>query len=175
MTPARLGAVLAAATVVLDQGTKLALLFGYDLPLHHPVRLAPVLDLTVVWNRGISYGLFQQHSQVGRWLLVAVSLVAAAGLCLWMARTGSRLLAAALGLIVGGAPGNAVDRVAYGAVFDFVHFHVGSWSWYVFNVADAAIVAGVAGLLYDGLVLERRRARESRPRQLGQAATRSPE
>ncbi len=80
-------------------------------------------------------------------------------LALWLRRTGQRLLAASLGLILGGALGNAVDRVAYGAVFDFVHVHVGSFSWYVFNVADAAIVAGVVGLLYDSLFLEGRRTR----------------
>ena len=175
MTAPRLGALLAAATLALDQASKLWLLFASDLPLRGPVRLAPVLELVTVWNRGISYGLFQQHSALGRWLLVAVSLAAAVGLSLWMIRASSRFVAAALGLIVGGALGNAIDRVAYGAVFDFVHFHVGAWSWYVFNVADAAIVAGVAGLLYDGLVLERRRARNARSGNIGQAATRSPE
>ena len=70
------------------------------------------------------------------------------------------MLVLSLGLIVGGAVGNAIDRIVYGAVFDFVHFHVGAWSWYVFNVADAAIVAGVVGLLYDSLVLEGRRTRQ---------------
>jgi len=117
----------------------------------------------VVWNRGISYGLFQQDSEFGRWALVALSVVAGIGLSLWIRRAPNPLVAAALGLIVGGALGNAVDRVAYGAVFDFIHFHVGSFSWYVFNIADAAIVAGVVGLLYDALVLERRRPRPAKP------------
>jgi signal peptidase II len=175
VSPGRLGAGLALATVALDQASKLWLLFVYDLPLREPVTLAPVLDLMVVWNRGISYGLFQQDSGLGRWALVVLSLVAAFGLCLWMARTPSRFLAAALALVAGGAIGNAIDRIAYGAVFDFIHFHVGSWSWYVFNVADAAIVAGVVGLLYDGFVLERRRGREPQAGDIGQAATRSPE
>jgi signal peptidase II len=175
VTPARLGATVALATVALDQASKLGLLFGYDLPLREPVTLAPVLDLMVVWNRGISYGLFQQYSEAGRWALVALSVVAAIGLFLWMTRTASRFLSAALALVAGGAIGNAIDRVAYGAVFDFIHFHVGTWSWYVFNVADAAIVAGVVGLLYDGFVLERRRGREPDPGDIGQAATRSPE
>lgn len=157
MTPARLGALVLAATFVLDQATKLFTLFVVDLPVTEPIRLAPFLDLIVVWNRGISYGLFQQHSELGRWALTAVALAASVGLGIWMARAEGRLLAASLGLVIGGALGNAVDRVAYGAVFDFIHFHVGSWSWYVFNVADAAIVAGVVGLLYDSLVLERRR------------------
>lgn len=176
MTPARLGALLALLTLATDQASKLALLFGYDLPLKEPLVLAPFLELIVVWNRGISYGLFQQHSELGRWLLVAVQVLAGIGLSVWMARAASRLLALSLGLIVGGAIGNAIDRIAYGAVFDFVHVHAGGWSWYVFNVADAAIVAGVAGLLYDSFLLEKRRA-EPRDgmKTPGQAATRSPE
>ena len=163
MTPARLGFLVAVATLALDQASKLYLLFGYELPINEPLVLAPFLELMVIWNRGISYGLFQQETEVGRWGLLAVSVAAAIGLSVWMARAGSRLLAASLGLIVGGAVGNAIDRAAYGAVFDFVHFHVGSFSWYVFNVADAAIVAGVVGLLYDALVVDRCRGRPASP------------
>jgi signal peptidase II len=163
MTPARLGALTALVTLALDQVSKLYLLFGYELPLKEPVVLAPFLELIVVWNRGISYGLFQQDSELGRWALFAVMIAAVVGLSVWMARATSRLLATSLGLIVGGAIGNAIDRVAYGAVFDFVHFHVGSFSWYVFNVADAAIVAGVVGLVYDSLVLDKRRERQANP------------
>jgi signal peptidase II len=163
MTPARLGAVLAVTTLALDQASKLYLLFGYDLPVREPLVLAPFLDLIVVWNRGISYGLFQQETELGRWGLLAISIAAAVGLSVWMARSGSRLLAASLALIVGGALGNAIDRVAYGAVFDFAHFHVGSFSWYVFNIADAAIVAGVIGLVYDALVLDKPRGSQPNP------------
>ncbi len=158
MRPLPFGLLVALVTLVLDQGTKLGLLFLADLPLREPVVLAPFAQLIVVWNRGVSYGLFQQDSALGRWVLVGVSLVACIALSVWMARAGSRWLAGSLGLIVGGAIGNAIDRAVYGAVFDFVHLHAGAWSWYVFNVADAGIVFGVVGLLYDGLVLERRRA-----------------
>ncbi len=161
--PSRVGLVVALATLALDQATKLYYLFVDVLSQREPIRLAPFLDLIVVWNRGISYGLFQQHTELGRWALVAVSVVAGIGLSLWIRRAPNTLVAAALGLIVGGALGNAVDRVAYGAVFDLIHFHVGSFSWYVFNIADAAIVAGVVGLLYDALVLERRRPRPAKP------------
>jgi signal peptidase II len=159
---ARLGASVALVTLALDQASKLYFLFVDVLSLREPVALAPFLDLVVVWNRGISYGLFQQHTEFGRWSLVVLSICAAVGLSIWLRRAGNRLLAAALGLIVGGAVGNAVDRVAYGAVFDFIHFHVGGFSWYVFNIADAAIVAGVVGLLYDSLVLDRRRVGEAK-------------
>ena len=155
--PARLGAIVAVVTLALDQATKLYFLFVDALSLREPLVLAPFLDLVVVWNRGISYGLFQQHTEFGRWALVVLSIVAAVGLSVWLRRAGNRVLAASLGMIVGGAIGNAIDRIAYGAVFDFIHFHVGSFSWYVFNIADAAIVAGVAGLLYDSFVLDRRR------------------
>lgn len=151
MSPPRTGLATALATLAGDQATKLYLLTIFDLPAREPVRVAPFADLIVVWNRGISYGLFQQGSDLGRWLLVALSLAAAVGLLVWIARSTDRLLAAALGLILGGAAGNAIDRAAYGAVFDFVYLHAGRFSWYVFNVADAAIVAGVVGLVYDAI------------------------
>src|SRR5918997_3941911 len=123
MTPAGLGALLALVTLALDQTSKLYLLFGYELPLKEPLVLAPFLELIVVWNRGISYGLFQQDSEIGRWGLVAISLAAALGLSLWIRRATGRILALSLGLIVGGALGNVIDRFAYGAVFDFIHIH----------------------------------------------------
>jgi len=156
---ARIGFALALVTLVLDQATKLYTLFVYDLPVKEPVALTPFLNLIVVWNRGISYGLFQQSTDLGRWILIIVSILAAIGLSVWIRSTTSRVLAASLGLIVGGAVGNVIDRLAYGAVFDFLQLHAWSWSWYVFNVADAAIVAGVVGLLYDSFVLEKRRMR----------------
>lgn len=136
---------------VLDQLTKLWILHGTDLPEGGRIVLAPVLEFVLVWNRGISYGLFQQESVLGRWGLVAFTVVATVVLARWMMRTDRGLVAVSLALIVSGAVGNLVDRVAYGAVVDFVHFHVGSFSWYVFNLADSWIVAGVVGLLYDSL------------------------
>jgi signal peptidase II len=154
-----LGFSAALITLVLDQATKLYTLFVYDLPVKEPVAFAPFVNLIVVWNRGISYGLFQQNSELGRWGLIVISILAAIGLFLWIRRTSAKLLAVSLGLIAGGAIGNVIDRLAYGAVFDFIQIHVGSWSWYVFNVADAAIVAGVVGLLYDSFVLEGRQAK----------------
>ncbi|MCB5175453.1 signal peptidase II [Microvirga sp. SM9] len=154
-----MGFTVALITLFLDQATKLYTLFIYDLPVREPVSLTPFLSLIVVWNRGISYGMFQQSTDLGRWILIVVSILASIGLSFWIRNTKGRLLAASLGLIVGGAIGNVVDRLAYGAVFDFLLLHWGTWSWYVFNVADAAIVAGVVGLLYDSFVLEKRRVR----------------
>ncbi len=158
MSPARLGYSAAVLTFAADQVSKLYLLFGYELPLREPVALGPFVNLIVVWNRGISYGLFQQGTDLGRWALVLLSVVATTGLAVWIARAEGRVLTLALGLLAGGAIGNAVDRAAYGAVFDFVQLQAAGYSWYVFNIADVAIVAGVAGLLYDSLVLDRRRS-----------------
>ena len=152
MTPARLGLTALLATLGLDQASKVWLYHGTDLVLTQPWRLTAFADFIVVWNRGVSYGLFQQEGGIGRWILVAISIAAAIGLILWMRRAGTRLLALSLGLVAGGAIGNAIDRTVYGAVFDFVHLHAGTWSWYVFNVADAAIVAGVIGLVLDSVM-----------------------
>ena len=146
-TPLGLAAALAAC--LADQALKLWLLFRFDLAQQGVVPLAPVLDLRLVWNTGISYGLLQQQTELGGLLLLGGKAIALVLLWVWLARTESKLAALSLGLIIGGAIGNAVDRLAYGAVADFVHFHVGNFSWYVFNLADAAIVAGVAGLLYE--------------------------
>jgi len=140
---------IALAGLLLDQASKLWLVYVFDLGTAGRVPLLPVLEFVLVWNRGISYGLFQQESELGRWLLAGFTLLVTAGLWIWSARSGNRLAAVALALIIGGAVGNGIDRLAYGAVVDFVHFHVGTFSWYVFNLADVWIVAGVAGLLYD--------------------------
>jgi signal peptidase II len=140
---------IALIGVVLDQASKLWLVNGFRLAENGPVDLLPVLEIVLVWNRGISYGLFQQDSDLGRWLLAGLTVAVAIGLWIWSARCQTRLVALALALVIGGAVGNGLDRLTYGAVVDFVHFHAGSFSWYVFNLADVWIVAGVAGLLYD--------------------------
>ena len=155
MSPARLGFLAALLSFAADQASKLLLLFAVDLPIREPIALGPFLNLIVVWNRGISYGLWQQDSDVGRWLLVGLSGLATVAIMVWIRRSERRLLSLALGLLAGGALGNAIDRAAYGAVFDFAQLHAGRFSWYVFNIADVAIVAGVIGLVYDTLVLER--------------------
>ena len=149
----RLGVIFALIACVIDQASKVWLLRVYDLANKGIVALLPVLDLVLTWNTGISYGLFPQESELGRWLLLAGKLVAVLALWIWLARSRTALTAVSLGLIIGGAFGNGIDRVAYGAVADFVLFHITTatfnFTWYVFNLADAAIVAGVAGLLYE--------------------------
>lgn len=154
-----LGLVAALAALLIDQASKLWLLFVYDLGARGAVALTPFFNLVLNWNRGISYGLFQQESELGQWILLVVQLGVVALLWIWMVRLNSRWSALSLGLIIGGAIGNIIDRVAYGAVADFAHFHIttATWNfnWYVFNLADVAIVVGVAGLLYESFWGER--------------------
>jgi signal peptidase II len=152
----RFGLAVAAAAAVLDQASKLWLLFVVDLPARGIVRLTPFLDLVLTRNTGISYGLFPQEGPMGQWVLLALKAIAVILLWIWLSRTSSRLAGLSLGLIIGGAIGNAIDRIAYGWVVDFVLFHVTTanftFNWYVFNLADVAIVAGVIGLLLETLV-----------------------
>ena len=150
LTP--LGLATAVAAAAIDQASKLWLLDVFDLGARRLVELAPVLDLQLVWNSGISYGLLQHGGPAWQHLLLGIKAVAIILLWAWLAQSRSRLSAIALGLIIGGAVGNAIDSLAYGAVIDFVHFHVGNFSWYVFNFADAAIVAGVVGLLFEAVL-----------------------
>jgi signal peptidase II len=148
----RYGFAVTLVTAALDQASKLYLLHVYDLGARGSVHVLPFVDFVLTRNTGISYGLFQQD---GPWLLLAIKVVAVIALWIWLARAETKLTAAALGLIIGGAIGNAIDRLAYGWVADFVLFHIetASWRfyWYVFNLADVAIVAGVVGLLYESL------------------------
>ena len=154
----RFGLAVAAIACLLDQASKLYLLQVVDLA-DHPIRLGPFFDFILTKNPGISYGLLQTQSALGQWLLLGFKAVAVVLLWLWLARSKDRLTALSLGLIIGGAVGNAIDRLAYGWVADFVFFHVSTatWQfrWYVFNLADVAIVAGVIGLLYESLLGER--------------------
>jgi signal peptidase II len=155
--PLRLGIAAALVVAAIDQATKLWLLHGFGLTGQDRVSVTSFLDLVLAWNTGISYGLFQQTGPLGQWVLLTLKVIAVALLLIWLARTRSRLVGLALGLIVGGAIGNAVDRAVHGAVMDFVLFHITgpTWTvqWYVFNLADAAIVAGVIGLIYESLFL----------------------
>jgi len=149
------GLVIAAIACALDQAAKFWLLDAFDLANRGAVPVTPFADLVLTWNTGISYGLFPQQGPVGQWALLAFKVAAVAFLWAWLSRASTRLPAAALGLIIGGALGNAIDRLAYGAVADFVllHAETATWrfNWYVFNLADVAIVAGVVGLLYESV------------------------
>ncbi len=154
-SPRVLGAAAAAAAFLLDQAHKFWMLEVFGVAGRHPIRLTPFLDVTLSWNRGVSYSLLSAQGDVARYGLLALQVAIVAGLCLWLWRTPRRLTAFALGLIIGGALGNALDRLRFGAVADFFFFHtslpVGPLANYVFNVADALITLGVALMLVDAL------------------------
>jgi signal peptidase II len=155
-SPLRAGIFAAIVTLIIDQASKLWLLFVFDIAHRGAVRVMPFFDLVLAWNIGISFGWFQSDSPVAQIALVAIKAAAVIVLAIWMARSRTVLASVALGLIIGGAIGNAIDRFAYGAVVDFALFHVQigekTLNWYVFNLADVAIVAGVAALLYDSFL-----------------------
>lgn len=146
-----LGAAAAAVTLAADQASKAWILYGLDLPEIGSVDILPNLSFTMVWNRGVTFGLLGGLGAAGVWILAAVALAVVVALFLWLRRAESALVATALGAIAGGAVGNVIDRARFGAVVDFLHAHAFGHSWYVFNVADAAIVCGVGVLLLDGL------------------------
>ena len=153
--PLRLGLATAVAGAAVDQAVKAWLLYGVGLTPQSRVQVTPFLELVLAWNTGISYSLFQQSGPLWQGVLLAFTAIAVVLLLVWLTRARSRLAGVSLGLIVGGAIGNAIDRALHGAVMDFVLFHLAgpTWTfqWYVFNVADAAIVAGVIGLVYESL------------------------
>ncbi len=152
----KVGLIAAVLTLALDKAFKFWLLSVFDLAGRGAVRLAPFFDLVLTWNKGISYGWFQTTSAGGELVLLGIKIAAVVGLVIWLTRVRSHLAAIGLGLIIGGAIGNAIDRLTYGAVLDFALFHIEiagkDRDWYVFNLADVAIVAGVMGLLYDSFV-----------------------
>ena len=147
----RWGVLAALLVLAADQASKWWVLDVFRLPERGSVPLLPVLNLTMVWNQGVTFGLFHQDGATGPWILAGVALAVVVLLAVWLVRAESVLVAAALGAIGGGAVGNVIDRMRFGAVVDFIHAHAFGWSWYVFNVADAAIVCGVAALLLDGM------------------------
>ncbi|MDX5592968.1 signal peptidase II [Pseudovibrio sp. SPO723] len=148
-------ATLAVIGLVLDQAVKIWVVHIYRMAENPPISLLPFLDIILVWNRGVSYGLFQQDSDFGRWALAIFTVLASVFIWIWGAKTKDKLLAVSLGLILAGALGNGVDRIYYGMVVDYVHFHVGTFSWYVFNIADVFIVVGAIGLIYDSFFVKK--------------------
>jgi lipoprotein signal peptidase len=151
-----IGVLSGAVVLGADQASKWWVLHGIDLPDAGRIVLLPVLNLTMVWNRGVTFGLL---NGVGGWsalALAAVALAVVVALGFWLRRAESAVVAIALGAITGGAIGNVIDRLRFGAVVDFIDAHLGDWHWYVFNVADAAIVCGVAALVLENVLPERR-------------------
>lgn len=142
-----LGFATAIAGLAVDQIHKAWMLGPFAIEEKGRVAVTPFLDLVLVWNNGVSYGLLPQQGDLGRWLLIGFGLFGALLFGWWLWTAGRILPALALGLVIGGAVSNAIDRVIHGAVADFFLLHAGGFEWYVFNLADVWIVAGVVGLL----------------------------
>lgn len=157
---APLAYALALGVVLADQITKLWILYSFDLPSRGSVEVFGPFSLTMVWNQGVSFGLLRAESDWMRWLLSGFSLIVAGILAVWARQVNRNLLGWAIGLIMGGAIGNLIDRVRYGAVADFLDFKALHFPW-VFNIADSAITIGVILLLAD-TVREEIRSRAGR-------------
>ena len=148
----RLGLVVAILVIVFDQATK----WWIMAMVMQPPRIIPVtpfFNLVMGWNRGISFGLFDGDSAINVWVLPLVALAIVAALVVWLRRVQGVWLASAIGLVIGGALGNVVDRLRFGAVADFLDFHVAGYHWPAFNVADSGITVGVTMLVLDSLFL----------------------
>jgi signal peptidase II len=157
----KLGLTAAAIALVLDQVSKFAL---YDLLVakeQRAIEVLPFFNLVTVWNYGISFGMFNSGSASGSIIFVGLALAIVVALLVWLRNVTTPLIAAALGLVIGGAIGNVIDRLRFGAVFDFLDFHAAGWHWPAFNIADSAICIGVFLLCIDALFLTRASAKKA--------------
>lgn len=152
-----LGFSVAAVIMLLDQVTKTWVLYGvYGLSfpasidtIGTRIEITGLFNLVLIWNTGVSFGMFANDGGAARWILIGVALAIVLALSIWLRWADTRLMAVSLGLVIGGALGNVVDRILYGAVVDFLDFHAMGYHWPAFNVADAAIVIGVGLLVLD--------------------------
>ncbi|MBV9522053.1 MAG: signal peptidase II [Alphaproteobacteria bacterium] len=150
------GLALAALVVILDQASKSAILQA--MQARPPVRVADVFQLVLVWNRGVSFGMFNNGAAVNAVIFSILAAIIVAALLHWLWRGAAPMIVIGVGLVVGGAVGNVIDRLRLGAVVDFLDFHIGEWHWPAFNLADSAICVGVAVMLIDGLLRRREAA-----------------
>jgi signal peptidase II len=157
----RLGLIVAAAALALDQATKF---YFHDLLVaqgQRAIEVLPFFNLVTVWNYGISFGMFNSGSAGGSIVFIGLAVGIVVALLVWLRKVTSPLVAAALGLVIGGAIGNVIDRLRFGAVFDFLDFHLAGWHWPAFNVADSAICVGVFFLCVDALFLTQSSAKKA--------------
>lgn len=151
--PVRFGLLAAGMVLLLDQVVKWLMLakVGMEGPPRRFIEVTGFFNLVMVWNRGVSFGMFYNDAAALRWVLIAIALAITAGLLVWLFRVERRWLALSIGLVIGGAIGNVIDRLRFGAVADFFEFHVSGYYWPAFNVADSAITIGVALIVIDSL------------------------
>lgn len=150
----RQGLWIAALVFLLDQVSKIWILDGLDLPSQpgQNVDVLPFFSLTMVWNTGVSMGLLKDQGDIARWVLVAFTLGIAGIVVFWLRSAQHRLSMIALAFILGGAIGNILDRIRFGAVVDFIRLHAFDYSFFVFNIADSAISIGVGLLLLEAFL-----------------------
>lgn len=156
----RLGLSAAAIAVTLDQLSKYWLLDVFDMPEKGRVYVTPFFDLVMAWNRGVSFSMFAADTDLMRWVLVGLTSMIAIVVVIWLSRIDEPWASLGLGLVLGGALGNIYDRVQFGAVADFFHFHWAEWYFPAFNIADSAITIGVGLLLVDSLFLQPKRTKQ---------------
>jgi signal peptidase II len=147
----RNGLLIALLVIACDQITKWIALTGVDFGAN-PITVTSFFNLVLVWNRGVSFGLFNEAGAAGPWVLSGLAIAVVLGLLYWLRQADGRVTVAALGLVIGGALGNVIDRFRFGAVIDFLDVHMAGYHWPAFNVADAAICVGAGLLLLDGLL-----------------------
>jgi lipoprotein signal peptidase len=149
----RLSGILLGVTILAaDQASKYAVLHPLNLTDGHFLILLPILNFVLVWNHGVTFGMLNGLGGFGFIILAAIALAVIAALAFWLWNTEQLSTTLAIGAIAGGATGNVIDRLRYGAVVDFIQAHIGPYSWYVFNVGDAAIVCGVGVLMAESLL-----------------------
>ena len=159
----KFGLIMAGVIFLIDQGAKWLVTHPLNLPERGQIEILPIFDLRWVNNTGVSLGLLSADTPLTRWLLVALTIVIAVAVCLWLWRERQRDDAFALGLVLGGAAGNILDRVRFGHVVDFLDLHFGDWHpFLIFNPADAAITIGVLILLLRALLVRQARLTETK-------------
>jgi signal peptidase II len=154
-TMVRLGLAVALVLLALDQLTKWVALDLLDLAAQ-PIAVTPFFNLVMVWNKGVSFGMLDSLGTLAPWLLWGLALAVVIALLIWLRRSEHAMMAIGLGLVIGGALGNVIDRLRYGAVVDFLDFHLAGYHWPAFNFADAGICVGAGLIVVDGLLAPRR-------------------
>ncbi len=150
----RRGLAVAAIVAIADQLSKawVLRLFAERQPVEGVVPVTSFFNLVLTSNRGMSFGLFNNAATLNALIFTVIAIVIVAALVVWLRRAQEPLIGIAIGLVIGGAVGNVVDRLSRGAVVDFLDFHLGGWHWFAFNLADAAICIGVGLMVIDSLL-----------------------
>ena len=163
MTRRAAGILLGLVILLADQASKYWVLHGSNLTDGHVLNILPILDFVLVWNHGVTFGILNGSGGPAWVFLAAIALAVVAGLFIWLWTTERLVTTLAIGAIAGGAVGNVLDRLRYGAVVDFIEAHIGAYAFYVFNIGDSAIVCGVAVLMAES-IFRGRRAVAAEPR-----------